>query len=363
MTILFRYILREYAKIFLMCFSGLMTIYLVIDFFEKVRRFLKFDANMIDVLAYFALKTPAISFQITPLAILMATLLTLGLLSRSNEITAMRSCGISLTWIASPFLIFASFVSLILLSFSSTVTPLASEKAEQIRLVRIEKKPAPMAVKAPRPWIRIGSDSLMHVAEVEIGGATLHQVHLYHFQNGFRLDRMTEAATATYTPDGWLLTKGNQRRFHPDGSVALVEFGQQPVELSLIPDDFSTWLAGDSETMTVRDIRGYISRFKNEGSSFARLLTDYYGRLAFPFVAVIMVIVGLALSLRRSGVRGGTMAVGIGQAFVVGFCYWTTHSIAIALGRGGLLAPMLAGWIANLLFASFGLYLLLKVRY
>jgi lipopolysaccharide export system permease protein len=363
MTILFRYILREYAKIFLMCFSGLMTIYLVIDFFEKVRRFLKFDANMVDVVAYFALKTPAISFQITPLAILMATLLTLGLLARNNEITAMRSCGISLTWIASPFLIFASFVSLILLSFSSTVIPLASEKAEQIRLVRIEKKPAPMAVKAPRPWIRIGSDSLMHVAEVEIGGATLHQVHLYHFQNGFRLDRMTEAATATYTPDGWLLTKGNQRRFHPDGSVALVEFGQQPVELSLIPDDFSTWLAGDSETMTVRDIRGYISRFKNEGSSFARLLTDYYGRLAFPFVAVVMVIVGLALSLRRSGVRGGTMAVGIGQAFVVGFCYWTTHSIAIALGRGGLLAPMLAGWIANLLFASFGLYLLLKVRY
>ena len=363
MTILFRYILREYAKIFLMCFSGLMTIYLVIDFFEKVRRFLKFDANMVDVLAYFALKTPAISFQITPLAILMATLLTLGLLARNNEITAMRSCGISLTWIASPFLIFASFISLILLSFSSTAIPLASEKAEQIRLVRIEKKPAPMAVKAPRPWIRIGSDSLMHVAEVEIGGATLHQVHLYHFQNGFRLDRMTEAATATYTPDGWLLTKGNQRRFHPDGSVALVEFGQQPVELSLIPDDFSTWLAGDSETMTVRDIRGYISRFKNEGSSFARLLTDYYGRLAFPFVAVIMVIVGLALSLRRSGVRGGTMAVGIGQAFVVGFCYWTTHSIAIALGRGGLLAPMLAGWIANLLFASFGLYLLLKVRY
>ncbi|THJ17116.1 MAG: LPS export ABC transporter permease LptG, partial [Nitrospira sp. CG24D] len=343
MTILFRYILREYAKIFLMCFSGLMTIYLVIDFFEKVRRFLKFDANMVDVLTYFVLKTPAISFQITPLAILMATLLTLGLLARNNEITAMRSCGISLTWIASPFLIFAACVSLILLSFSSTVIPLALEKAEEIRLVRIEKKPAPMAVKAPRPWIRMGSDSLMHVAEVEIGGTVLHRVHLYHFHNGFRLDRMTEAATATYTPDGWMLQNGNQRRFHPDGSVALIQFGQQPVELSLIPDDFSTWLAGDSETMTIRDIRGYMSRFKNEGSSFARLLTDYYGRLAFPFVAVIMVIVGIALSLRRSGVRGGTMAVGIGQAFVVGFCYWTTHSIAIALGRGGLLAPMLAG--------------------
>ena len=97
--------------------------------------------------------------------------------------------------------------------------------------------------------------------------------------------------------------------------------------------------------------------------SRTRLLTDYYGRVAFPLVTIVMVVVGIALSLRRSGVRGGSMAVGIGQAFIVGFCYWTTHSVAIALGRGGALAPMLAGWMANAVFLSFGLYLLLKVRH
>src|SRR6185295_8987016 len=104
MTILFRYLLREYGKIFTMCFSGLMTIYLVIDFFEKVRRFLHYNADWLDILTYFLLKAPAISYQIAPLAILMATLLTFGLLSRSHEITAMRSCGISLRWIITPFL-------------------------------------------------------------------------------------------------------------------------------------------------------------------------------------------------------------------------------------------------------------------
>jgi lipopolysaccharide export system permease protein len=62
MTILFRYLLREYGKIFTMCFSGLMTVYLVIDFFEKVRRFLRYDADWLDILAYF-LKAPAISYQ------------------------------------------------------------------------------------------------------------------------------------------------------------------------------------------------------------------------------------------------------------------------------------------------------------
>ncbi len=77
MTILFRYILREYAKIFLMCFSGLMTVYLVIDFFEKVRRFLRYDSGVMPMLVYFALKIPGISFQVAPFAILVATLLTL----------------------------------------------------------------------------------------------------------------------------------------------------------------------------------------------------------------------------------------------------------------------------------------------
>jgi lipopolysaccharide export system permease protein len=363
MKILFRYMLREFARIFLMCFAALLTIYLIIDFFEKVRRFLRYDSGFIAILTYFALKIPAISLQIAPLAILMATLLTLGLLSRNNEITAMRSCGISLFWIASPFLLFATGVALILLAFSSTIIPLASEKAEEVRLIQIEKHPAPMTVKATKPWARISADALMRINEIGVGGETLRGLQFFHFDHAFRLRQMTEAAEAHYTPEGWVLSKGNHRRFQPDNTVDLILFAEQSVDIPLIPFDFSTSLAGNSETMTFRQIRNYVGRFQDEGLSFARLLTDYYSRVAFPLVTVIMVLVGIALSLRRSGVRGGSMAMGIGQAFIVGFCYWTTHSIAIALGRGGVLVPMLAGWLANLLFLSFGLYLLLKVRY
>lgn len=363
MTILFRYILREYAKIFFMCIAGLMTIYMVIDFFEKVRRFLRYDSGVVPMLAYFALKIPAISFQVVPFAVLVATLLTLGLLSRNNEITAMRSCGISLLWMTSPFLIFAGGVAVILLAFSSTIIPLASEKAEEIRLVQIEKKPVPLTLQAAQPWARIGTDALMRINTIDLGGKTLRGVRIYHFDPAFRLDQIVEAAEARYEAGGWVLLNGNRRRFAPDDTVDLTLFTDQPANIPLVPDDFSTSLTGNSETMTFREIRNYIGRFQQEQVSFARLLTDYYGRVAFPFVTVIMVLVGVALGLRRSGVRGGSMAVGIGQAFIVGFCYWTTHSIAIALGRGGALAPMFAGWMANILFGSFGLYLLLKVRH
>jgi lipopolysaccharide export system permease protein len=203
----------------------------------------------------------------------------------------------------------------------------------------------------------------MEVNEIDVEGKTLRGVRIFYFQPPFRLNRITEADEARYTPEGWILLNGNHRRFQSDDTVELTLFTEQILTIPLIPDDFSSSLVGNSETMTFQEIRNYLSRFRHEGFTFSRLLTDYYGRVAFPLVTVVMVLVGIALSLRRSGVRGGNMAMGIGQAFIVGFCYWTTHSVAIALGRGGALAPMLAGWMANALFLSFGLYLLLKVRH
>ena len=363
MPILFRYLLREYGKIFTMCFSGLMTVYLVIDFFEKVRRFLRYDANWLDVLTYFLLKVPAISFQIAPLAILMATLLTFGLLARGHEVTAMRSCGISLLWITSPFIVFAAAISLVLLIFSSTVIPLAANKSEEIRILRIEKKPPAAAVKLSQPWTRVGTDSLMHVTTVSVGGELLGGVSLFQFGRDFQLADMIEAAEARYSDSTWTLFQGLHRQFPSDGTVATTSFESRPIALTLIPDDFTTWLAGDSELMTFHDIRAYSRRRQQQGTQAARLKTDYYSRIAFPFVTIVMVLVGIALSLRRSGSRGGSMAMGIGQALAVGFCFWTTHSIAIALGRGGALTPMLAAWMGNIVFMSFGLYLMFKVRY
>ncbi len=363
MTILFRYILREFSKIFGMCFASLVTIYLVIDFFEKVRRFLRYESGVLPILAYFALKVPSISFQVAPFAILVSTLLTLGLLARSNEITAIRSCGISLLWMSSPFLLFAGAVSLVLLTFSSTVIPLASEKAEEIRVIQIEQKPAPVTIQAVQPWARISANALMKINEIDTTGMTVRGVRIFYFRPPFQLERLTEAEEARYTSNGWMLLNGHHRRFLESDNAELVPFTEQLITIPLIPDDFSSSLIGNSETMTFREIHDYLTRFRHEGFSFTRLLTDYHARMAFPLVTVVMVVVGIALSLRRSGVRGGSMAVGIGQAFIVGFCYWTTHSVAMALGRGGALAPILAGWMANAVFLSFGLYLLLKVRH
>lgn len=362
MTILFRYILREYVKVFTMCFAGLMTIYLVIDFFEKVRKFIRYDVEVSTVLGYFLLRTPAITFQIAPLAILMATLLTLGLLSKNLEITAMRSCGISLYRISAPFLCFSLAVAIVLFSLSAVIIPLSAAQAEYVKTTLIEKKGSPATFKADRDWIQVGDHTLMNIEVVDPGGATLRGISLYQLGTAFTLAEITEAREARYTPQGWVLHRGVRRSFLPNGGLLVEEFANRPIVLSHTPEDFNSWLSVESDEMTLMAIRSYADRLRKDGYNFARFLTDYYGRVAFPFVSVVMTVVGIALSLRGSGVRGSGMAIGIGQALLTGFLYWTTHSVAIALGRSGVLAPIMAGWFANLLFLSFSFYLFLRVR-
>lgn len=363
MRILFRYMLREHIRIFAMCFVGLMTVYLVVDFFEKVRKFIRYDAEIMTILGYFLLRTPIISFQIAPLALLMATLLTLGMFSRNHEITAMRSCGISLYRIMSPLVSFSFVMAAALLGLSAVVIPLTTAQSEYVKTVFIEKKSSTANLKTARPWIQIGNQTLMNIEVVDPDGMTLHGVSLYRLGPDFKLIEITEAREARYTGYGWMLHTGTRRSLQPDGSLLTDIFGSLPLPISQTPADFNSWLSVESDEMTLLDIRTHVERLRRDGYNALRFLTDYHGRIAFPFVSVVMVLLGVALSLRRSGVRGGGMALGIGQALVIGFCYWATHSVAIALGRSGVLAPMLAGWMANLVFGSFAGYLLLTVRH
>ena len=361
-TILFRYMLREYLKIFFMCFAGLMTIYLVVDFFEKVRRFIRFDAEVIHILLFFLLRMPAIAFQIAPLAVLMATLLTLGMLSRNHEITAMRSCGISLSRTALPFFVCASLIAVGLFGLSAVIVPLTNARAEYVKTALIEKKNPVAILKTLRPWMQLENQSLLNIDGMEPDGLTLHGIRLYRLGRHFELMEITEAKETRYTSQGWVMQNGLTRLLSPQGAVTVREFETKPLALSHSPEDFRTGLSVESDELTLKDLRARIARLQQDGYNVSRLLTDYHGRIAFPFVSIVMALVGIALSLKQTG-RGGGMAIGIGQALVIGFLYWAAYSVAIALGRSGVMAPMLAGWMTNLLFLSYGWYLYLKVSH
>ena len=362
MGILFWYILRQYLKTLTMCLMGLTAIYLIIDFFEKLRKFLKFDAEMSSVLLYFFFKIPDISFKLGPFAALMATLLTIGILNRNQEITAMRSCGFSLWHLTAPFLAVALCTTGILFSFTAVIIPVANAKAEHIKTVKITGKPQPLAFTAENLWLRIQNNTIMHVKEVIPEGTKLLGIHLYRLDPEFHVRGMLTAQEASYSPDGWTLHQVIHRKIS-SGPVQITTHDRFPLELSLTPDDLKTWISLEPEHMTLDQLGAHIDHLKQEGHNVANFLTDYWGRVSFAFVTMIMTLLGIALGLRGLDARGRSIAKGIGQALGISFLFWTTNSVGIALGRSGALVPVVAGWIACLMFLSVSLNFFLKIRY
>ena len=132
MKLLNRYILATFVRVLLLALGAFVGIYLLIDFFEKINDFINHNAPLSLYLLYFLNKIPQVATQIIPIAILMATFMTLGGLSRTNELTAMRSCGISLWRAATPLLASALLLSLTVLAVNEYIVPVTAKKANDI---------------------------------------------------------------------------------------------------------------------------------------------------------------------------------------------------------------------------------------
>ncbi len=362
MGVLFWYMFRQYSKVFFMCISALLTVYLVVDFFEKLRKFLKYDADFSSILTYFFYRIPDICFQITPLAALMGTLLTLGFLNKSHEITAMRSCGMSYFQIASPFFAVAIIVSAVLFSFTAVFVPIANIQADYVRTVLIEKKPVALSVSPDRLWLRLGQDGLLKIGAVKENGTHLENVSLYRVNEQFQLYEIIESDDARFSEDGWVLHKATQRVVQPQGRVIADRFAYFSLGLPLSPQDFQTWLALDSKNMTLHQLDAYIKRLKRDGHNSHRFATDYWGRVAFSAMTFVMTILGMAISLLKTGVRDHAVAKGIGQALGIGFLFWVTHSFGVVLGQNGALVPVVAGSFACVMFLVIGVNIFLRAR-
>ncbi|NTW78050.1 MAG: LptF/LptG family permease, partial [Syntrophaceae bacterium] len=125
------------------------------------------------------------------------------------------------------------------------------------------------------------------------------------------------------------------------------------------PDDFKI-MQNDAEKMGYFDLRKYVGKLQAEGYDASRYLVDLHGKLAFPFVTLILVLIGIAFSTRSERQGGLMQSVGIG--IMVGFSYWIVHAFSMSLGRSGILPAILSAWAANIIFLAVGATLFFRTR-
>jgi lipopolysaccharide export system permease protein len=359
---IFWYVFGKFSRVFLMCLVTVLTIYLVVDFFEKLRKFLKYDADLSVMFSFFAYRIPEIAFLLAPLAALMASILTVGGLNRTREITAMRSCGLSFYQIALPFFAFGALVSTVGLSLTAVLIPWANIKAEYVQSVVIQNKPEPLLFTPDRLWLRVGRNQLLQIDSVDEDGFRLNGIHQYTFASPFRLKEILEGKRASFFDSKWVIEDVIQRTFMEEDRILVDEVPRQVLSLALSPGDFQNWLAQSPEHMSLYQLHEYIQRVGKEGHSPHRFLTDYWARIAYSLVPLVMTLLGISVSFRGSGMRGVGVAKGLGQTLLIGFLFWAAHSVGIVLGRNGAVLPVIGSWIATIMFLIMGINLFLRLK-
>ena len=359
MSILTRYISREFAKLLLLCLVTFVFLYLLVDFIEQSNSFFRHDASIRHVLSYFAYKVPLILFQMLPVAVLLATLLTLTLLSRNSEIIAMKSGGVSIYRIVAPLLVLAALLSGFTFLLNEYVVPFTTERAEYIKRVEIKGRQPAVRKKRKNIWYKTAS-GIYYIRVYHTERREMRDLSFFDFDRDFNLLRRIDAEGAVWIEgDGqWEFRSGVIREFRGGDLVANTPFDTRRIPIPETPEDFST-VAKRSDEMNYRELSEYIRRVEGEGLDVTRHQVDLQGKLSFPLVGLVMALLAIPFGLR--GGRQGGVALGIAMAVSIGVVYWLFLGTFLSLGNSGSLPPMVAAWGSHAIFGVLGVIMLLRV--
>jgi len=360
MRILSRYIAREFLKFLFLWVASFFLIFFVVELLERINVIIVNQAPVYLVLEYFLYTFPLFVSQVLPFATLLAALITLGVLARNNEIVAMKAHGVSTYRIMVPLLVLAASVTAFIFLCNETIVPYAARKAHYIWSVKVKKEEERAFFELNKIWYR-GEDVIYNIRLLEPKHNLLKGVTIYYFDDLFNLRQRVDAHEARWNGDGWTFYQVAVRSFLPGGEVSTETYEQRDIPLPERPEDFKKGMK-DPEEMTYRELKGYVEKLRSEGYDPTRYVVDLHKKVAFPFLTLIMVLMGGPLALAASHGRGGGIAQGVGISIVIGFVYWMAFAISVAMGHAGTFPPLIAAWAPNVFFGLVGGFILESIH-
>ena len=354
MRILDAYLVRRTLVPLALVFVAFVGIFIIVDLFDRAHHFIDNDVPIRIVLSYYLNYAPLVVVLTAPIAMLLATMLSVGRLSRRNEIMAMKGSGLSLYRILAPILMLAVLLSLGSMIVGETLLPPATRRRLEIEENDIKKRPD-QVVRIN--VIHIQPDGTVFLARrFNTKRGILEEVTIEEFDEELTPVRRIDSETAHWTGDHWVYENGQVREFR-GGVEEVTPFrtyeteGDEPS-----PEDLKTRRLKPEE-MGYRELRTYIGRLRASGNDPGDLAVQLRLKIAFPFVTLIMALLGapLAAGARRSG-----FALSFAAALAISFIYYGLLQVGQVLGRQGMMPPGIAAWIANLVFGAIGMTILLR---
>ena len=362
--ILDEYVIREFLVVFLLVLSSFVMLMEVFTFFDLIGDILHNHIPISIVGEYLFNLTPDLLYNIVPLAVLIAVLVTFGVLNRNSELTAMKATGISLYRLVVPVVCIAAILAISLFLFDEFYLPQANRRQEALRSI-IKGRPAQTFLHPDQKWIfgqpRAGEPARIFYYQFfdsdknEFANLTLFEIN----PGTFELSRRIFASRVYWDEqsDSWHFQKGWQRDMDGTNVTRYQDFKETTFrEIHEDPGYFKKENL-QSQEMNFGQLDDYISDLRQSGFDTMRLRVALWHKLAYPLVTVVMAVLAIpfALSMGRRGSLTG-IAVAIGVALT----YYIVDGLFGAMGNVNYLPAAMAAWSSDLLFALVGSYMLLR---
>jgi lipopolysaccharide export system permease protein len=357
LKVLDRYLLKYFIIALLLVTFGIGLLILVINMIEELQRFVDNDVPMKEIIIYYVYFAGWILKSFLPVFVLLAALISIGILARRNEILAMKASGISLYRIAAPFLIFTFLLSIAHIYYNEVIYAEANKKRVEIKEYTIQKRPSREKKTVRNIYRQVDKDFFYTIASYNAATMEGREIRLYRSDQ----DRLIELITAQridYGSKGWVLHDGIKRIFH-DSTESFDQFDSMAVSyIKEKPSDFEIPL-GKPEDMSYSELSHYIKMMKRTGGPYQRELVDLRLKLSYPFSSfiVILICVPIASNPKRGGIAI-SVALGTGIALLYFVCFKITQSF----GYNERLEPDVAAWTINVIFLVAGLLIMWKTR-
>jgi lipopolysaccharide export system permease protein len=354
--ILEAYVAREFLKLTSLSLATFISVFLVVDFFEKIDRLVRARLGIGDLLHYFLLKVPLAVSETLPPAVLLGVILAFGLMSRSHETMAIRTSGLDILRLTRPALVIALLAAVLLLSLKLYLVPWSQGRLHYFWEAKVEKKPPPSLLSMQHFWYK-GDGVIYNILLFRKDIQTLEGVKIYLFDRKFNLIQIMAAARAQWQGDHWRFYQGFIQTFNSGGEEFGEKFQERDLVLTERPEDFAG-LEKKVTEMDVAELHRFVQRLERDGYKSTPYRLDLYRRISSSITPLILVVLGLALTLRGGRINIPAMVtVGLGLMFG----YWLFFGLCTSFGEAGRWPLLWAVTLPHLGFGAITLGLLRQV--
>jgi LPS export ABC transporter permease LptF/LPS export ABC transporter permease LptG len=368
--ILDTYLLSSFLFYLAMMLASLVLMLLVYNFFDLMGDMVKNKIPLSKMFTYLFFLTPELIYELFPFGVLVAVLVQLGVLSKQNEITAFRACGVSLFRLAMPILVAGVLFSGALFAFDHYYVPGANRKQDALRDV-IKNRPTQTYYRSNKKWIMgYGAHRIYYYDYFDTSAHVMLGVNVFELDprpGAFRLQREIVAQRATWSPSikTWVFENGWTCTFVDTSCSHFTPFSENdPTQVATFqeltePPEYFLPQGMPEKQMTFLQLDRLIRDLEQRGYPTGKQRVQLYLKFAGPIFALIMAMIAVPFGF-RVGSRGAM--AGIGQSLAIGVSYRGLGILFEKVGDANLLPPTMAAFSPDVIFGLAGLYLLLRMR-